>query len=215
MRVRYYFLGAFVLLVLFSSYMGLLPHSTSSSVPANLQPNDKFLHFITFFLLSLTFYWIPDTSRRRALQASLLVCTLGLGIGSEIVQALLPNDRLFDPFDIVANIVGSVGAISICGWYHRRMLERRRKARFGSVEDDAAGEPGNSDDIELGLSANGANHGHDNDSMGPQETGVVATNLEQEVDNWDENAVDSWDTEDGPGPVEETIENGNVKMRND
>jgi VanZ family protein len=194
--------------------MGLLPHSTSSTVPSSLQPNDKFLHFITFFVLSVTFYWIPDTSRRRAIQASLLFCTLGLGIGSEIVQALLPNDRLFDPFDIVANVVGSAGAIALCGWYHRRMLERRRAARFGSISDDVGGaELGNGDDIELGLSTN---------NMGPQETGVVTTtttttttNLEHEVDNWDENAVDTWDTEDGPGPAEETIENGNVKTRND
>lgn len=212
--------GAFVLLMLFSAYMGLLPHSTSSTVPANLQPNDKFLHFITFFFLSLAFYWIPDTSRRRALQVSLLVCTLGLGIGSELLQALLPNDRLFDPFDIVANVVGSAGAISLCGWYHRRMLERRRKARFGSLGDDivvegGGGEAPNRDDIELGLSGGGGGEDRDH-GIGPQETGIV-TNLEQEVDNWDENVADNWDTEDGPGPDEEitTRENDNVKMRND
>ncbi|EED19934.1 VanZ domain protein, putative [Talaromyces stipitatus ATCC 10500] len=209
MRIRFYFLGAFVLLLLFSAYMGLLPHSTSNTIPTNLQPNDKFLHFITFFLLSLVFYWIPDTSRRRAIQASLLVCTLCLGIGSEIVQGLLPNDRLFDPFDILANVVGSVGAIGLCGWYHRRMLERRRQARFGALSDDIGGEP-RGDDIELGLGAS-ESHRLNHEDMGPQETGVV-TNLEREIDNWDENAVDNWDTEDGPDPDEES---GNAKMRND
>lgn len=208
MRIRFPFLGAFVLLLLFSAYMGLLPHGTSNSIPSNLQPNDKFLHFITFFVLSLVFYWIPDTSRRRAIQASLLVCTFCLGIGSEIVQGLLPNDRLFDPFDILANVVGSVGAISICGWYHRRMLERRRQARFGALSDDIGGEP-HEDDIELGLSGSQNTRLHGDTS--PQETGVI-TNLEREIDNWDENAVDNWDTEDGPGPDEE---NGNAKTRND
>jgi VanZ family protein len=180
-----------VLLLLFSAYMGLLPHSASSSIPSNLQPSDKLLHLVTFFLLSLTFYWISDTSRRRALQVSLLVCTLLLGVGSEIVQALLPNDRSFDPFDIVANVVGSLGAIGLSGWYHRRMLERRRQARFGALADGADG----ADDIELGLGTS------ENNRTSPQETGV--TTLEHEVDNWDENAVDSWDTEDGPGPAEE------------
>ncbi|KAK1145561.1 hypothetical protein N8T08_004119 [Aspergillus melleus] len=182
MRIRYPFAGAFVFLLILAAYIGLLPHGSYSSVPAQLQPNDKFLHVITFFLLSLVFYWIPDTTRRRTLHLTLVVCTLVLGIGSEIVQGLLPNGRSFDPFDLLANLVGSVGAIGLCSWYHRRMLERRRKARFGAMGDGAG------DDIELGHPRE-----HD-DGLGPQESGV--TTLEQEVDNWDENAVDNWDAED-------------------
>ncbi|OJJ51619.1 hypothetical protein ASPZODRAFT_435798 [Penicilliopsis zonata CBS 506.65] len=186
MRIRYPFAGAFVFLLFVAAYIGLLPHSTSSSIPAQLQPNDKFLHLVTFFLISLTFYWIPDTSRRRTLQLSLLVCTLILGIGSEILQGLLPNDRYFDPFDLLANVVGSLGAIGLCSMYHRRMLERRRKSRFGSLMDP------NGDDVELG-------HPGDRDAgdLGPQENGIMS--LEQEVDNWDENSPDNWDEpEDGP-----------------
>ncbi|KAJ5439768.1 uncharacterized protein N7458_010766 [Penicillium daleae] len=190
MRVRYPFAGAFVFLLILAGYIGLLPHSASSSIPTNLQPNDKFLHLFTFFLLSVTFYWTLDTSRRRTLHMTLLVCTLGLGIGSEIVQGFLPNDRTFDPFDVVANVVGSLGAVGLCGWYHRRMLERRRKSRFGMVD-------GGEEDIELGV---GVGDSREEDGLGPQESGV--TNLEQEVDNWDENAVDNWDTEDGPEPTE-------------
>ncbi|KAH1748765.1 hypothetical protein KXX56_002177, partial [Aspergillus fumigatus] len=84
MRIRYPFAGAFLFLLILAAYIGLLPHSTSSSIPSNLQPNDKFLHVVTFFFLSLVFYWIPDTTRRRSLQLTLLICTLALGIGSEI-----------------------------------------------------------------------------------------------------------------------------------
>jgi VanZ family protein len=165
--------------------MGLLSHSASTSIPTNLQPNDKFLHLVTFFLLTVTFYWILDTTRRRTLHITLLVCTLGMGIGSEIVQGLLPIDRAFDPFDVVANVVGSLGAVGLCGWYHRRMLERRRKSRFGVVD-------GGEEDVELGVGVGGS---REEEGLGPQESGVM--NLEQEVDNWDENAVDNWDTEDG------------------
>ncbi|KAA8646213.1 hypothetical protein EYZ11_001515 [Aspergillus tanneri] len=190
MRIRYPFAGAFIFLLIIAAYIGLLPHSYYSSVPAQLQPNDKLLHVVTFFLLSLIFYWIPDTTRRRTLHLTLVVCTLILGIGSEIVQGLLPNGRSFDPFDLLANIVGSVGAVGLCSWYHRRMLERRRKARFGTLGDGAV------DDIELGV---GSGHHEDNEEgLGPQESGVTV--LEQEVDNWDENAVDNWDTEDGSEP---------------
>lgn len=182
--------GAFIFLLILAGYIGLLPHSASSSIPTNLQPNDKFLHLFTFFLLSVTFYWILDTSRRRTLHMTLLVCTLGLGIGSEIVQGFLPNDRTFDPFDVVANVVGSLGAVGLCGWYHRRMLERRRMSRFGMMD-------GGEEDVELGVGVGGS---REEDGLGPQESGV--TNLEQEVDNWDENAVDNWDTEDGPESTE-------------
>ncbi|KAN0070489.1 hypothetical protein V8E54_011358 [Elaphomyces granulatus] len=186
MRIRYPFAGAFVLLFIFAGYLGLLPHS---SLPDHLRPNDKVLHLVTFFLLSLIFYWIPDTTRRRTLQMTILVCTLVLGIGSEIVQALLPNGRSFDPFDVLANLVGSLGAVGLCSWYHRRMLDRRRKARFGALADGAE------DDVELGIGT-GDNAAHDGAALGSHETGVMT--LEQEVENWDENAVDNWDTEDGP-----------------
>ncbi|KAL4906030.1 hypothetical protein BDW74DRAFT_177059 [Aspergillus multicolor] len=188
MRIRYPFAGAFVFLLILSAYIGLLPHSESPSVPANLQPNDKLLHVVTFFLLSLVFYWIPDTSRRRTLHLTLVVCTLALGVGSEILQGILPNGRSFDPFDLLANIVGSLGAVGLCSWYHRRMLERRRKSRFGSLGE------GGDDDVELGMSP-----GHrEGEGLEPQENGVI--DLEQEVDNWDENVVDNWDTEDGDDP---------------
>ncbi|KAL3453784.1 hypothetical protein BJX65DRAFT_301601 [Aspergillus insuetus] len=187
MRIRYPFAGAFVFLLLLSAYVGLFPHSDSPSISPNLQPNDKFLHLVTFFALSLIFYWIPDTSRRRTLHLTLVVCTLVLGVGSEILQSIIPNGRSFDPFDILANIVGSAGAVGLCSWYHRRMLERRRKARFGSLSEGG-------DDVELGLAP-----GHrEDDGLGAQESGVM--DLEQEVDNWDENAVDNWDTEDGDDP---------------
>jgi len=125
-----------------------------------------------------------------------------LGIGSEILQALLPNDRSFDPFDVLANVVGSLSAVGLCTWYHKRMLDRRRKARFGALLDGAG------DDVELGVSA-AEGEGEPN----PQESGVTATrSLEQEVDNWDENAVDNWDEEgdedqtgtSGDGDVQKT-----------
>lgn len=71
------------------------------------------------------------------------------------------------------------------------MLERRRKARYGSVSEGAT------EDVELGIPHGG--HGDrdgndDGEGMGPQESGVM--NLEREVDNWDENAADHWDSAD-------------------
>ncbi|KAI1911245.1 hypothetical protein LOZ12_004417 [Ophidiomyces ophidiicola] len=220
MRIRYPFAGAFFVLLLLSAYIGLTPHSQpgdgTPKIPASLQPNDKFLHFVTFFALSIAFYWILDTSRRRVLHLTVFVCTLALGVGSEIVQSVIPNGRSFDPFDILANIVGSLGAVGLCTWYHKRMLERKRKARFGGPMNDGERE----EDIELGASSS---HGG---ALGPQETGVTASrSLEQEVDDWDENAVDNWEEEEGeaahntPSGTEDvstaSLAKDDVKLRSD
>ena len=123
-----------------------------------------------------------------------------MGIGSEIIQGLLPvssrvkivvgqltdcwqNGRDFDPYDILANVAGSSAAIGLSSWYHKRMLERKRQTKqYATVPGDDADL-----DVELG------------EGVGPQETGVThdAPNrtLEEEVDNWDENAED-WEDED-------------------
>jgi hypothetical protein len=136
------------------------------------------LHCLTFFVLTTCFYWILDTSRRRTLNLSLLVCTGILGIGSEILQNLLPNGRQFDFYDIVANLVGSLAALALSTWYHLRMLERKRLAKHYAVV------PGEEEhDLELG------------EGVGAQESGTVGATLEDEVENWNENMEDGWEDE--------------------
>jgi len=202
MRVRLGFAGVFLLLLLIAGYAGL------SKLALDVYVNDKVLHMVTFFFLTIVFYWIVDTNRRRTLNMTLVVCTLILGIGSEFVQSFLPNDRDFDMYDIVANVVGSLLGLGLCSLYHKRMLERRRQRKTYTTvpgEDDA--------DVELGEG---------------QESGVTdgpsrARTLEEEVDNWDENAVDHWDEDDnvpagpssGKGKEPETGDVGEAKKRND
>ncbi|KAI1489982.1 VanZ domain protein [Biscogniauxia mediterranea] len=181
MRIRLPFAGVFFLLCLLAGYAGL------SSLQVDAVVNDKVLHVVTFFLLTVVFYWIVDTNRRRTLNLTLVVCTAVLGVGSEFLQGFLPNGRNFDFYDIVANVVGSLAGLALCSWYHTRMLERKRQRRqYNAVpgEDDA--------DLELG---DNVEAGHEEGVMsaaGNERT----TTLEQEVDNWDENAVDAWDEDD-------------------
>ncbi|KAG9556022.1 hypothetical protein KCU86_g19915, partial [Aureobasidium melanogenum] len=169
---------AFVVLLFIAASLGLAPNR----LPQYKQ-SDKVLHFVTFFLITLCFYWIIETNRRRVIHFTLVACTVALSIGSEIVQGLLPNGRDFDPYDILANVVGSLLALLACSWYHKRMLERRRAARNYQVV------PGEDQDIELGESTAG------------QETGVMSSsdppNVTEELDNWDENAED-WDDDQMP-----------------
>jgi hypothetical protein len=144
--------------------------------------DDKILHFLTFFILTTCFYWILDTSRRRSLNFTLLICTGVLGIGSEFLQDILQNGRKFDFYDIVANIAGSLAAIGLSTWYHMRMLERKRLAKQYQVV------PGE-EDLELG------------EGVGAQELGTVtaaaaAPTLDEEVENWDENLEDGWEEDE-------------------
>ncbi|KAH8819658.1 hypothetical protein F5884DRAFT_761321 [Xylogone sp. PMI_703] len=181
MRIRVSFAVAFCVLLFIAGYAGL------SSLQVDALINDKVLHTLTFFILTTCFYWILDTSRRRTLHFTLFVCTGILGIGSEFLQGILPNGRTFDFYDIVANIVGSLGGLGLCSWYHMRMLERKRLAKSYQVV------PGEDADLELG------------EGIGPQESGTTSREapghtLEEEVDNWDENEEDdAWDEDEDHG----------------
>ncbi|KAK3319903.1 hypothetical protein B0T19DRAFT_445690 [Cercophora scortea] len=198
MRIRLPFAGLFTFLLLLAAYAGLAPQTTPLPI------NDKLLHFLTFFILTLCFYWIIDTNRRRTLNFTLVACTLCLGVGSEFLQALLPNDRSFDVLDLAANLVGSLAALGLCSWYHKRMLERKRlRKQYNAVPGDDAGddlldeEAGG--DLELGEGVGGHHReggGHEEGVVSTAGEAEASTTLEQEVDNWDENAVDPWEEDD-------------------
>ncbi|OCT46556.1 VanZ domain protein [Cladophialophora carrionii] len=193
----------FLILLLFSSSLGLLPSSALPSTPAAAQPyipsqSDKALHFICFFLLTVVFYFIFDTARRRVIHLTLIICTLLLGVGSEVAQGLLPNDREFDAWDVLANVLGSLAALGLASAYHRRSAERRRRAKYSALTGDGL----EGEDLELGERANGAMRAGDDG----QETGVVpARTIEEELDNWDENAPDdAWDDDDDTTATQNT-----------
>ncbi|KAK2038677.1 VanZ like family protein [Colletotrichum somersetense] len=211
MRIRLPFAGVFFALLLIAGYAGL------TSLQLGQYVNDKVLHFSTFFLLTIVFYWILDTNRRRTLNLTLTVCTFVLGVGSEFLQGFLPNGREFDFYDIVANVIGSLAGVGLCSWYHKRMLERKRRTKMYQAvpgEDDA--------DVELG-------EGHETgvvDSSGARDGASGADtggrSLEQEVDNWDENQVDDWDEDGADGDIGgvkgkdiDTGDIGNSKKRAD
>ncbi|KAH6847312.1 hypothetical protein B0I37DRAFT_141859 [Chaetomium sp. MPI-CAGE-AT-0009] len=227
MRIRLPFAGVFTLLLLLAGYAGLSSlQIDSTTVPIN----DKVLHLATFFLLTVAFYWVVDTTRRRTVHLTLVVCGAGLAVGSEFLQAVLPNGRSFDLFDVVANVVGVAAALALCSWYHRRMLERKRVRKYTAVPTGEGGEDG-VEDLELGegpgIGGGGVSGGHEEGVIGGSNAvgGQRAVTLEEEVDNWDENAVDAWDEDDtgdvgvsaptAGKDVEAAGDHGSAKKRSD
>jgi hypothetical protein len=96
------------------------------------------------------------------------------------------NGRKFDPYDIAANVLGSGAAVGLCAWYHKRMMERKRKARrYQAV-------PGNEDGVDVDVEL-GESH-----SSGSQ-TLAATPSLDEQIDNWDENAVDQWEDDEHTG----------------
>ena len=185
--------AAFLILFALSAFGGLLPHSSLPTTAVPFAQTDKLLHFLTCFGLTLTFYFILDTSRRRVLHLTLAVCTLGVGVGSEVIQGLLPNDRSFDPLDVLANLVGSLAALGLATWYHRRSAERRRRAKYSVLEGNV---PAGEEDLELG---EGPALRGDGSTEPVQESGITSKSktVDEELDNWDENAEDeAWDEDD-------------------
>ncbi|KAK9473978.1 uncharacterized protein V1510DRAFT_413254 [Dipodascopsis tothii] len=132
MRIRKGFAAGFVGLALVAAYLGVAKITFV---------HDKVLHFGMFLALTLLFYWVVETSRKRATNATLIVCVLVGGVGSEFVQSLVPY-RAFDPYDIAANVGGSVLALVVCNLYHKRMLERKRANKYAQLYGDVEGNEG-------------------------------------------------------------------------
>ena len=130
------------------------------------------------------------------LHYTLLVCTFALGLGSELIQGLLPNGRSFDPWDVLANIVGSLAALGLASAYHRRSAERRRRAKYSALNRD--GMEG-AEDLELG--EGGIRTGLSSQEAGDgQRSGVVPVVPRTVEEELVENAEDdAWDEDDITG----------------
>lgn len=136
MRVRSGVLVLFALCCILALYLGLADITL---------PNDKWIHFTMFFLMSGFFYWIVDTKLTVLLRGiTFVVCTIIGGVGSEYVQHLISPFRTFDPYDILANVCGSALAILVSDLYRWYKSWNER-----STEDDHGEDNGTLlDDIE-------------------------------------------------------------------
>lgn len=143
MRIRLPIAIAFVAALAISGYLAVkgveLPHS-------------KVIHVAVFFVLTLLFYWAQDASRKRCINTTIPVCTLFLGVGTEFTQARLAS-RPIDSKGLAANAAGTLLALGLSTWYHQRLTERRRRARYDRLRQNLRGDveaaPTSSEPVEL------------------------------------------------------------------
>lgn len=93
--------------------------------------HDKFLHFITFFILTIEFYFLFDTNNKsfKTLRLITLVCTLVAGVSLEMIQSMINAERAFDINDIFCNIGGSLFALLSVSLYHHYRVKELKKQR--------------------------------------------------------------------------------------
>ncbi|CCG81304.1 Uncharacterized protein C11E3.10 [Taphrina deformans PYCC 5710] len=115
----------FIVSSLAGLYLGII--AASGTLPID----DKLQHLVCYFFMGLSLYWTFDMSKRRAIQFTGAILVVS-SILSEFVQSFL-TARIFDPVDIVANLLGSGISIFINVSYHTRMLRRRREAKYSSL----------------------------------------------------------------------------------
>ncbi|KAJ9479066.1 hypothetical protein PHBOTO_002555 [Pseudozyma hubeiensis] len=171
LRIRPAFVLLNVLDLIFLGVLGFHPRGQTW-----IRINDKILHFVCFFLATAMFYMIWDVDeparasaiwRNASLFLTGVTCFLVGGIGSEIVQSLLPY-KVFQIGDIVANLLGS--SLGLFFSYH---LEKRYRAKrelerlyapldiedYGDVDEEEYDEGEELTDVTSGGTQAGAGRG--------------------------------------------------------
>lgn len=75
---------------------------------------------MTFLILTVEFYFTFHTNRKQLKMLryiTLLVCTVGAGVGLEIIQNIVNSSRAFDINDIFCNILGSLVGVGVSSGY--------------------------------------------------------------------------------------------------
>lgn len=124
-------------------------------------PHDKLIHFTTFCILTIDFYFIFDThykSLKILRGVTLVICTFGGSVSLEIIQNVVNPSRVFDVYDILANILGSLFglglSIGFMAW--RKNTARQERVRYRQLNTQIIGQDDEEDgeDSEINISTN-------------------------------------------------------------
>lgn len=95
--------------------------------------HDKLLHFVTFFILTVEFYFVFDI-RYKSIKIlryiTFVICTLCGSVGLEIIQSLVNPKRVFDIYDISSNFVGSLLGLLFSTAFQALRVRRAKNKRL-------------------------------------------------------------------------------------
>jgi len=94
------------------------------------QNEDKVLHFITYAVAAILFsIWLGNSSPSRMPFWRIVLITSLYGIIMEILQRLMETGRLFDIYDIVANIFGAFAGTMLIYRINRSIKKNYPKSK--------------------------------------------------------------------------------------
>jgi VanZ family protein len=111
-KIRYVL--AIVLTVITITLSVLPADNLSQTGFINIPFGDKISHAIAY--LSLGFSWSLACDKQKYSQIKVLLFLFLLGLGLEMTQFYFLSGRYFEIFDIIANIIGAIGGITIKHW---------------------------------------------------------------------------------------------------
>jgi len=92
----------------------------------NVLGKDKTVHFLFYFVLTLTWnFALQKKYKNWALKYIIVFVVIGYGIVIEVLQEVLTKTRQADIYDVIANSAGTLVALIVIFWLKNKTFEKK------------------------------------------------------------------------------------------
>ena len=99
--------------------------SLSNMPRVNVLGKDKTVHFLFYFVLTLTWnFALQKKYKNWALKYIIVFVVIGYGIVIEVLQEVLTKTRQADIYDVIANSAGTLVALIVIFWLKNKTFEK-------------------------------------------------------------------------------------------
>ena len=100
--------------------------SLSNMPRVNVLGKDKTVHFLFYFVLTLTWnFALQKKYKNWALKYIIVFVVIGYGIVIEVLQEVLTKTRQADLYDVIANSAGTLVALIVIFWLKNKTFEKK------------------------------------------------------------------------------------------
>lgn len=105
--------NAYVISFALTAIIVYLSLSSLEHLPVKISVSDKFLHTLAYVTLTLSWFFAVKKSHQQLKSKLLIVLAIFVfGVILEVLQEKLTDNRMMDPYDVIANTVGILLALS-------------------------------------------------------------------------------------------------------